>query len=105
MMMVRRLVPAAPERHYRHSIASLTNTVCLQQMVEQVLLGLEVFSADRAQLPLRRGRVHVGNMLLEVADTAINASALFAYRFRLHTSITPTATGTTSWNPTTARCH
>lgn len=99
-------VPARAKRHYRHSITALSYAVSLQQMVKQVLPRLEMLSTYRARLPLRRRRMYVGNVLLQIADAAINASALLAYRFRLRqSSVTRTATGTTSWNPTTARCH
>lgn len=93
------------KRHYRHAIAALPNTVRLQQMVEQVLSGLEVFAAYRARFPLRRRGVYVRDVLLQVADAAVDATALLAYRLRLRDSSVTTATGTTSWNPTTARCH
>lgn len=52
-------------------------------MVEQVLARFEVLAANGAGHPLRRGRVNVGHVLLEVADGAIAAAALFAERFRL----------------------
>lgn len=92
------------ERHHRHTIAALTNAVRLQQMIEQVLPGFEMFTAYRTRFPLRRRRVHVRHVLLQVADAAVHATALFAYRFRLHhTSVTTATANAASWNPTTAR--
>ncbi len=100
--------------HHVHTVAPLANTVRLQQMVEKVLPGFEVFTANGARLPLGRRRVHISHVLLQIADAAVNATALFADRLRLCDSevgaagvaaAAAAATGTTSWNPTTARCH
>lgn len=108
-----------------HAIGALPNAVRLQQMVEQVLARFKVLAANGAGHPLRRRRVNVGHVLLEVADGAVAAAALFAKRFRLDhgaADVGATAAGadtgaslvgaagastssSTSCNPTTARCH
>lgn len=113
-----------------HAIGTLPNAVRLQQMVEQVLAGFEVFSTNGTGHPLGRGRVNVSHVLLEIADGAVAAAALFAERFWLShgaaadVGATTAAAGadadagmvgaagahattssSTSCNPTTARYH
>lgn len=59
---------------------ALAYAVGRQQMHLQVLLGLEPLAAHLTQLPADRGRVHVGDVLLQVAVVRVHLATLGADR-------------------------
>jgi hypothetical protein len=76
--------------------------VGLQQVIEQILSGLKVFTAHRAGFPVWSGWVDVGYVLLQVAHAAIHPAAFCAHWFRFGgVQVTSHRRSTAiPWNPT-----